>query len=66
MAPPSAMNIEAVTDTQAIAIPEALTPKGVHVRRAKSGRLIAGTAAHTTSDFFKSPVSTPIKTKELC
>lgn len=58
MAPPSAIGIEAVTDTQAIAIPEVLTPKGVPARRAKSGRLIAGIAAHTTSDFFKSSVST--------
>jgi len=61
MAPHSAIDIEAVTDTEAISIPEALTVKGVSARRAKSGKLVAGIAAHTTSDFFKSPVSTELK-----
>lgn len=57
MAPPTAIDIEAVTDTQAIVLPDPLTINGVSARRAKAGKLVAGTAAFTSSDFFKSSVS---------
>jgi aromatic amino acid aminotransferase I / 2-aminoadipate transaminase len=57
MAPPTAVGIESVTDTQAIVLPDPLTVNGVSARRAKAGQLVAGTAAFTCSDFFKSPVS---------
>ena len=59
MAPPSAISIsiEGVTDTQAVVLPDLLTVNGVTARRAKAGKLVAGTAAYTTSDFFKGPVS---------
>ena len=57
MAPPSAIDIEAVTDTQAIVIPDPLTVNGVSARRAKAGKLIAGVAAYTSSDHFKALVS---------
>ena len=59
MAPPSAISIsiEGVTDTQAVVLPGPLTDNIVTARRAKAGKLVAGTAAYTTSDFFKGPVS---------
>lgn len=55
---PHSIEIEAVTDTEAIVIPDPIlaTTDTVLARRAKAGKLIAGTAAHTSSDFFKSPV----------
>jgi aromatic amino acid aminotransferase I len=58
MAPPSAIDIEAVRDTEAIVLPDPLTINGVPARRQKAGKLVAGTAAYTSSDFFKTPVST--------
>jgi len=57
MAPPTAIDIEGVTDTQAIVLPDPLTVNGVSARRAKAGKFSYGTAAFTSSDFFKSPVS---------
>lgn len=48
--------IAAVTDTEAILIPDPLTADTVAARRAKSGKLIAGTAAFTSSEFFKHSV----------
>lgn len=36
--------------------PEPLTIDGIKARRAKAGKLIAGTAAYSDSDMFKSPV----------
>ncbi|KUJ23980.1 PLP-dependent transferase [Mollisia scopiformis] len=55
MAPPSAIDIEGVTDTEAIAIPDPLSINGIASQRLKAGRLIAGTAAGTSSSQFKSP-----------
>ena len=56
MAPPSAIGVEVegVRDTEGIVLPDPLTVNGISARRAKAGRLIAGTAAYTNSDFFKS------------
>jgi hypothetical protein len=59
MAPPTAIDVEAVTDTEAIVMPDPLTVNGVSARRAKAGKLIAGVAAATSSDQFKTPVSIP-------
>ena len=56
MAPPTAIDIEGVTDTQAIVLPDPLTINGVSARRIKAGKLVAGTAAFTSSDHFKSQV----------
>lgn len=53
---PTAIDVEGVRDTEGIAIPDPLSVCGISARRAKAGRLVAGVAAHTTSDFFKSPV----------
>jgi aromatic amino acid aminotransferase I len=57
MSPPSAVDLQAVEDTEAFVLTEPLTVNGVPARRAKAGKLVAGTAAFTTSDFFKSSVS---------
>jgi aromatic amino acid aminotransferase I len=57
MAPPAAIDVVSVSDTQGIVIPDALTVNGVSSRRAKAGKLNGGTAAFTSSDYFKHPVS---------
>jgi aromatic amino acid aminotransferase I len=57
MAPPSAIDVEAVTDTESIVLPTPLTSKSIAARRTKAGKLVAGTAAFTSSDYFKGPVS---------
>jgi aromatic amino acid aminotransferase I len=62
MAPPAAIEVLATSDTQGIVIPDALTVNGVSARRAKAGKLNGGTAAFTSSDFFKHPVSGEIWT----
>ena len=56
MAPPTAIDIEGVRDTEGFALPDPLTVSGVSARRTKAGKLVAGTAAYTSSDYFKSPV----------
>lgn len=56
MAPPTAIDVEGVVDTEAIVLPDPLTVNGVSARRAKAGKFVAGVAAFTTSDHFKSPV----------
>jgi hypothetical protein len=38
--------------------PEPLTIEGIKARRLKAGKLVAGTAAYSDSDMFKSPVRT--------
>jgi hypothetical protein len=65
MAPPTAIDVEAVTDTEAFVIPDPLTVNGVSARRAKAGKLIAGVAAATSSDQFKTPVSIPLPNQVL-
>jgi len=57
MAPPTAIDVEGVLDTESIVLPDPLTVNGVSARRAKAGQFSAGVAAFTTSDHFKSPVS---------
>ena len=56
MAPPTAIDVEGVVDTEAIVLPDPLTVNGVSARRAKAGKFVAGVAAFTTSDHFKNPV----------
>jgi hypothetical protein len=56
MAPPSAIDIRGLTDTEALIYPNPLTVNEVTERRAKAGKLIAGVAAGTSSDLFKSKV----------
>jgi aromatic amino acid aminotransferase I / 2-aminoadipate transaminase len=38
-------------------IPEPVTLADIAARRTKAGKLVAGTAAYSDSDMFKSPVS---------
>lgn len=56
MAPPTAIDIEGVVDTESIVRPDPLTVNGVSSRRAKAGQFAPGVAAFTTSDHFKLPV----------
>ncbi len=53
MAPPAAIEVEAVTDTQAITIPDPLTLQSVSFRREKAGKLIAGVAAPVDFELYK-------------
>ncbi|KAH8676848.1 pyridoxal phosphate-dependent transferase [Tricladium varicosporioides] len=57
MAPPTAIDAECTTETEAMIIPDPLTVNGVSARRAKAGKLVAGTAAFTSSDLFKGQAS---------
>lgn len=57
MAPPSAIDVQSVTDTQIVTISTPLSVNGVPTRRAKAPRIPPGIAAHASSDMFKSPVS---------
>lgn len=56
MAPPSAIDIRGLTDTEAFIYPNPMTVNEVAERRAKAGKLIAGVAAGTSSDNFKCKV----------
>lgn len=56
MSPPTAIDVEGVRNTETVVIPDPLTVNGVSARRAKAGQFIAGVAAFTTSDHFKTPV----------
>ena len=58
MAPPTAidMNIEGVTDTQAIVLPDPLTTESVAGRRVKAPKMSGGVAAWASSDMWKTPV----------
>lgn len=53
MAPPSAIEVTAESDTTGITIPNPLTIQGVQKRRAASGRLVAGVAAVADVETFK-------------
>ena len=59
MAPPSAIDIRGVSDTQSIVVPLVLKPVTVDVvvaNREKAGKMVAGVAALTSSDMYKTPV----------
>ena len=53
MAPPSAIDIRGLTDTESLIFPDPLTVNEVNERRAKGAKLVAGVAAGTSSDLFK-------------
>ncbi|RAL66183.1 hypothetical protein DID88_005855 [Monilinia fructigena] len=63
MSPPTAIDVEGVTDTDSVVIPDPLTVNGVFGRRAKAGKFSAVFAAFTTSDHFKSPSTGKPKAK---
>lgn len=56
MSPPIAIDVEGVTDTQAILIPDPIIDQ-ITARRIKAGKFVAGPAASSSSDVFKGPVS---------
>lgn len=56
MSPPSAVDVLAATDTQALTFSDHFSVNGVSARRAKAAAISDGVAAHATSDMFKSPV----------
>jgi hypothetical protein len=51
------IDVEGVSNTQAIVIPDPLTVNGLSAHRAKAPKLVAGVAAWTSSDLFKTLVS---------
>ncbi|KAL8862787.1 MAG: hypothetical protein Q9178_000729 [Gyalolechia marmorata] len=55
MLPPSAFDVEAATDTQAITFIEKFTVNGVSARRSKAPAVSTGLATYASSDMFKSP-----------
>ncbi|KAG9242981.1 aromatic amino acid aminotransferas-like protein [Calycina marina] len=66
MTPPSSIetSLEGTRDVEAVILPDLpLTVSGVSARRAKAGTLVAGTAAYSNSDFFKSPGESKPKAK---
>lgn len=57
MVPPIAIDVAGISDTEGIVLPDPLTVNKISAQRIKAGKLVAGTAAATSSDFFKSAVS---------
>ncbi|KAL8842561.1 MAG: hypothetical protein Q9170_000515 [Blastenia crenularia] len=55
MPPPSAIDVEAATDTQAATFVERLSINGVPARRSKNRPVSTALAAYASSDMFKSP-----------
>jgi len=51
MAPHADVHVEAVTDTEAITLPDPFSM--IAARRTKAGKLIAGTAAPSNLELFK-------------
>jgi len=51
MAPHADVHVEAVTDTEAITMPDPLSL--IAARRTKAGKMIAGTAAPSNPEIFK-------------
>ena len=56
MAPPSAIDVQGVSDNQAVTFSDPLSVNGVFTRRAKAPKMSGGLAAHASSDMFKGPV----------
>lgn len=50
------IDVEGVSDTQAIIISDPLTVSGISANRARAPKLVAGVAAWTSSDMFKTLV----------
>jgi aromatic amino acid aminotransferase I / 2-aminoadipate transaminase len=56
MGHPATVDLAGVSDTQAFAIPNPLTVNDLSTHRAKAPKLVAGVAAWTSSDMFKTLV----------
>ncbi|SLM40106.1 aromatic aminotransferase [Lasallia pustulata] len=65
MAPPTAIdtNVQGVTDTQAIVMPDPLTTENVAGRRLKVPKMSLGVAAFASSDMWKTPYPSRPKAK---
>jgi branched-subunit amino acid transport protein len=61
MGHPATIDVEGVSDTKAIVIPNLLTVNGLSTHRAKAPKLVAGVAAWTSSDMFKTLVCCDIR-----
>ena len=60
---PSAIEPQAIADTQAAAFVDRLSVNGVETRRLKAPKFGQGVAAHASSDMFKSLVWPTISRK---
>ena len=56
MVPPTALDVQATTDTQIALFADKLSVNGVAARRSKQPAISGGLAAPSSSDMFKSPV----------
>ena len=56
MVPPTALDVQAIADTQIATFSDKLSVNGVAARRSKAPAIGGGLAAHASSDMFKSPV----------
>ena len=56
MVPPTALDVQAATDTQIATFSDKLSVNGVAARRSKAPPISGSIAAHASSDMFKSPV----------
>lgn len=65
MAPPSAIDIRGLTDTESLILPDPLTVNDVNERRAKAPKLVAGVAAATSSELFKNKVCVLLSSTKL-
>lgn len=59
MVPPTAIDVQAATDTQAATFYDKLSVNGVAARRSNAPAISGGLAAPASSDMFKSPASSP-------
>ena len=57
MVPPTALDVQAATDTQIATFTDKLSVNGVAARRSNAPAINGGIAALASSDMFKSPAS---------
>ena len=57
MVPPTAIDLQSVTDTQVAMISGPLSVNGVSARRNKAPKMDGGLVAASSSEMFKGPVS---------
>lgn len=55
MAPPSALDMGGISDTQIATFTDKLSVNGIPARRSKAPKMPVGIAAHASSDMYKSP-----------
>lgn len=57
MVPPTALDVQAATDTQIATFYDKLSVNGVAARRSNAPAISGGLAPYASSDMFKSPAS---------